>query len=90
MGALLWPSLNGHAAAVVDYTDQRSERFDDGCRVVIGLVRKATGAFWAVGPDGRRIAGPLDGGQWSTRGAAVAAIRETDIAVMHRLIPDPR
>ena len=65
-------------------------RFDDGCRVVIGLVRKATGAFWAVGPDGRRIAGPLDGGQWSTRGAAVAAIRETDIAVMHRLIPDPR
>jgi hypothetical protein len=28
--------------------------------------------------------GPLDGGRWSTRADAVAAIRATDIAVMHR------
>jgi len=59
-------------------------RLDDGYRVVIGAVRKTAGAFWAVGPDGHRIVGPLDGGRWSTRSAAVAAIRETDITVMHR------
>jgi hypothetical protein len=51
---------------------------------VIGSVRKAAGAFWAVGPDGHRVVGPLDGGRWSTRSAAVAAIREADIAVMRR------
>ena len=35
-------------------------RFDDRYRVVIGSVRKAAGAFWAVGPDGHRIVGPLE------------------------------
>jgi hypothetical protein len=59
-------------------------RSDDEPQVVIGSVRKAAGAFRAAGPDGHRIGGPLDSGQWSTRSAAVAAIRDTDIAVMHR------
>jgi hypothetical protein len=53
-------------------------------RVVIGSVGKAAGAFSALGPDGHRIAGPLAGGRWSTRGAAVAAIRAADVAVMSR------
>jgi hypothetical protein len=52
--------------------------------VVIGSVGKAAGAFSAVGRDGHRIAGPLAGGRWSTRGAAVAAIRAADVAVMSR------
>jgi hypothetical protein len=59
-------------------------RSDVEAQVVIGSVRKAAGGFCAAGPDGHRIVGPLDGGRWSTRSAAVAAIRETDIAVMHR------
>ena len=59
-------------------------RSDDGAQVVIGSVRKAAGAFCAVRQDGHRIVGPLDGGRWTTRSAAVAAIRESDIAVMHR------
>ena len=59
-------------------------RPDDESQAVIGSVRKAVGAFCAVGPDGQRIVGPLDGGRWPTRGEAVAAIRATDIAVMHR------
>ena len=53
-------------------------------RVVIGSVGKAAGAFSAVGADGHRIGGPLAGGRWSTRGAAVAAIRAADVAVMPR------
>ena len=59
-------------------------RSDDESQVVIGSVRKAAGAFCAVGRDGHRIVGPLDGGRWPTRSAAVAAIRETDVAVTHR------
>ena len=59
-------------------------RSDDESQVVIGWVWKAAGAFFAVGPDDHRIVGPLDGGRWTTRSAAVAAIRESDIAVMHR------
>jgi hypothetical protein len=53
-------------------------------RVVIGSVGKTAGAFSALGPDGHLIAGPLAGGRWSTRGAAVAAIRAADVAVMSR------
>jgi hypothetical protein len=52
--------------------------------VVIGSVGKAAGAFSALGPDGHWIAGPLAGGRWPTRGAAVAAVRAADIAVMSR------
>jgi hypothetical protein len=51
---------------------------------MIGSVGKAAGAFSALGPDGHRIAGPLNGGRWPTRGAAIAAIRAADVAVMHR------
>jgi hypothetical protein len=59
-------------------------RSDGESEVAIGLVGKAAGVFSAFGPDGHRIAGPLDGGRWSTRAAAVAAIRATDVAVMRR------
>jgi hypothetical protein len=59
-------------------------RSDDEPQVPIGLVGKTAGAFSALGPDGHRIAGPLDGGRWPTRGAAVAAIRAADVAVMPR------
>jgi hypothetical protein len=50
-------------------------------------VGKAAGAFSALGPDGHRIAGPLPDGQWPTRGAAVAAIRAADVAVMSPVTP---
>jgi len=59
-------------------------RSDDEPQVPIGWVGKTAGAFSALGPDGHRIAGPLDGGRWPTRGAAVAAIRAADVAVMPR------
>ena len=59
-------------------------RSDDESQVAIGWVDKTAGAFSAFGPDGHRIAGPHDGGRWPTRGAAVAAIRATDTAVMLR------
>ena len=52
--------------------------------VKIGSVGKAAGAFSALGPDGHRIAGPLDRGRWPTRSAAVAAIRTADVAAMSR------
>jgi hypothetical protein len=42
------------------------------------------GCVFRARPDGHRIAGPLDGGRWPTRGAAVAAIRAADGAVMPR------
>jgi hypothetical protein len=48
----------------------------------IGSVGKVAGEFSALGPDGHRIAGPLDRGRWPTRGAAVAAIRAADVAAM--------
>ena len=59
-------------------------RSDGASQVMIGSVGKAAGAFSALGPDGHRIAGPLNGGRWPTRGAAVAAIRAADVAVMPR------
>ena len=55
-------------------------RADDGPEVAIGSVGKTAGVFSAVGSDGHRVAGPLEGGRWPTRGAAVAAIRAADIA----------
>ncbi len=59
-------------------------RFLGESPVEIGSVGKAAGAFCALRPGGHRIAGPLSGGRWPTRGAAVAAVRAADIAVMSR------
>ena len=51
--------------------------------VHVGMPQPAVEAIGYL-PQGKGIAGPLDGGRWPTRGAAVAAIRAADIAVMLR------